>query len=308
MIVKKRQGGDADTEKPDVRQTSARIKQTLICVNQHELRKGMVIIMANMGTRIAELRRAEKMTQEELAGILGVSSQTVSKWENSTTMPDILLLPLIADTFGVTIDTLFGNAGTKSSRGLSFAEVPDAVFDGVIESMQRAFTQMEADGCTEAALCENIRKVKKALSEGMASLVYTDSGDTVYLTEKLAVAVKRHDGGAAELLADAAAGDVLRVFASDSVRALLRLFMARENVKFTLSSLCRKLALPEEEVRTALGQLEPYGFVRSSELDSDGETIVIYESASGEKNGILHGMLACAAEMKQNRGYWGYRG
>ena len=44
------------------------------------------------------------MTQEELADIIGVSSQSISKWENNVTMPDILLLPVIASFFEITLD------------------------------------------------------------------------------------------------------------------------------------------------------------------------------------------------------------
>ena len=48
------------------------------------------------------------MTQDALAEKLGVTYQAVSKWENSLSCPDIVLLPLIADVFGVSIDSLFG--------------------------------------------------------------------------------------------------------------------------------------------------------------------------------------------------------
>ena len=49
--------------------------------------------MNNIGERIAKLRKNSGFTQEVLANTLGVSPQTVSKWETGTTMPDILLLP-----------------------------------------------------------------------------------------------------------------------------------------------------------------------------------------------------------------------
>ena len=64
--------------------------------------------MKTLGERIADLRRERGITQENLAGTIGVSPQAISKWENNATMPDITLLPIIADTLGVTIDELFG--------------------------------------------------------------------------------------------------------------------------------------------------------------------------------------------------------
>ena len=55
--------------------------------------------MNNMGEIIAKLRKDAGFTQEQLANMIGVSAQTVSKWETGTTMPDIMLLPIIADVF-----------------------------------------------------------------------------------------------------------------------------------------------------------------------------------------------------------------
>ena len=66
----------------------------------------------NIGAKIAELRREHNMKQDELAEMLGVTPQAVSKWENGASMPDISLLPKIAQIFGVTIDDLFGMNNT----------------------------------------------------------------------------------------------------------------------------------------------------------------------------------------------------
>lgn len=57
---------------------------------------------------IAKLRSLKKVTQSELANYLGVSFQTVSKWENGVTMPDISTLPLLAKYFEVSTDQILG--------------------------------------------------------------------------------------------------------------------------------------------------------------------------------------------------------
>lgn len=64
--------------------------------------------MANIQLRIYDLRKRGKTGQRELADRLGVSVQTVSKWENGVSMPDISLLPDIAAFFQVTVDELLG--------------------------------------------------------------------------------------------------------------------------------------------------------------------------------------------------------
>lgn len=63
--------------------------------------------MELLGTTIQTLRRNKGMTQAQLAEILSVSSQSVSKWENNLSAPDVTLLPVIARYFGITMDELF---------------------------------------------------------------------------------------------------------------------------------------------------------------------------------------------------------
>ena len=56
---------------------------------------------------LKRLRVAKNMTQEQAAEALGVSTQTVSRWECNTTLPDIIVLPKIAALYCVTIDDLY---------------------------------------------------------------------------------------------------------------------------------------------------------------------------------------------------------
>lgn len=60
-----------------------------------------------LGNKIKNLRLHAGVTQEMLADELGVSFQTISKWENSVCAPDISMLPKLSVYFGVTIDELF---------------------------------------------------------------------------------------------------------------------------------------------------------------------------------------------------------
>ena len=60
------------------------------------------------GARIAAHRKSLGLTQEGLAQRLGVTNQAVSKWESDQCCPDIMLLPGLADAFGITLDELFG--------------------------------------------------------------------------------------------------------------------------------------------------------------------------------------------------------
>lgn len=64
--------------------------------------------MTTVKLKIAELRKEKGIGQQELADVLSVSFQSVSKWETGTTMPDITLLPSIAEYFQVSVDELLG--------------------------------------------------------------------------------------------------------------------------------------------------------------------------------------------------------
>ena len=64
--------------------------------------------MMSLGEKISSLRKAQGLTQEQLAEKCSVSAQAVSKWENDLTAPDIALLPRLSELFGVTIDELLG--------------------------------------------------------------------------------------------------------------------------------------------------------------------------------------------------------
>lgn len=56
---------------------------------------------------LRRLRLGKNLTQEQLANILGVSVQSVSRWECGNTFPDVMLLPAIARLYGVTVDDLY---------------------------------------------------------------------------------------------------------------------------------------------------------------------------------------------------------
>ena len=60
----------------------------------------------NIGDKIRACRKAKKLTQEQLAEYLNISSQAVSKWETGLSAPDIDMLPRLAVFFGVTVDEL----------------------------------------------------------------------------------------------------------------------------------------------------------------------------------------------------------
>lgn len=69
-----------------------------------------------IGAFIRERRRATGLTQEELAGRLGVSAKAVSKWENAVCLPDASLYEPLCQQLGITIGQLFQGGETPHDR------------------------------------------------------------------------------------------------------------------------------------------------------------------------------------------------
>ena len=69
-------------------------------------------------------RKRQGLTQEELAKKLGVTNQSVSKWESAQCCPDIGLLPMLADIFEISIDELFGRKNEKEIHYDLCSELP----------------------------------------------------------------------------------------------------------------------------------------------------------------------------------------
>ena len=86
--------------------------------------------LKTLSENIFNFRKEKGLTQESLAEKLNISFQAVSKWETGQTSPDIIMIPMLAELFEVSIDTLFG-VNTGSFSGTTDWE-DDNVIRGVV--------------------------------------------------------------------------------------------------------------------------------------------------------------------------------
>lgn len=125
----------------------------------------------SLGQRIAALRKGRGLTQDEVAGRLGITAQAVSKWENGATCPDISLLPELADMLGVTVDALL--------RGEAEAEtymVPEARRKPVDELLMKL--TFDTDEGDKLRLNLPVGVLKALLSAGVGvDSFFTINGD-----------------------------------------------------------------------------------------------------------------------------------
>ena len=110
----------------------------------------------NIGENIRRLRRSADMTQEQLADKLGVAYQSVSRWENGTTYPDMELLPVLAGIFGVTVDELLGMEESKKKEHIEarVKEYGALCVGGDVEKAVNLLRELRRDCMANAALSE----------------------------------------------------------------------------------------------------------------------------------------------------------
>lgn len=109
----------------------------------------------NIGEAIKRLRKEREITQEEFAEVLGVSCQSVSRWENDLCYPDIELIPTIAEFFGISTDRLMGVNETKEQE----------MVNSYLEAFQNEISQGNINECITIA-----RKGVKAFPNNYALL------------------------------------------------------------------------------------------------------------------------------------------
>lgn len=81
-----------------------------------------------LGEKLQRLRKARSWTQEELAEKVGVSRQSLSKWESDGALPDTANIIVLADLFGVTTDYLLRDAApADASAPAESSVVPPVV-------------------------------------------------------------------------------------------------------------------------------------------------------------------------------------
>ena len=82
-----------------------------------------------IGSFLRELRKEQRITQEDLAEKLNVSSRTISHWETGSNMPDISLLIEIADFFDVSIPEIINGERKSEKMDEEVKEVAEKLSD-----------------------------------------------------------------------------------------------------------------------------------------------------------------------------------
>ena len=256
--------------------------------------------MNTMGEKIAELRKSKSMTQEELATRIGVSPQAISRWENSATMPDIMLLPVLADILDITIDELFStNKSAASERDIDLA--PKDAYMSVLDVLCKSFKR-SSEYKAEQLMQEF--KDQRGVQSGIRSM---NSDDTVYAADGLAVAYLAEKGTAVRLLEDERIAEFFAALSNSAFRRAIE-YLFEKGFSLTPASAAAKFGIPEDEALNALLEITKFGFAIETEVDNgEGNTVLVFMPANMYLLPmLLFPMMRIAYQIINSRNTWNH--
>lgn len=160
-----------------------------------------------IGKRIAALRREKNLKQDDLAQMLEVSPQAVSKWENDQTCPDISLLPKLAKILGVSVDELLSG---KQELQPVVTLVPEDQRKDIKDMMLRIVVD-SADG-DKVRVNLPMALVQLAMEMGMEMPQVSDNDALKDIDWAQVMELVRHGAMGNLIEVESADGDIVRIF------------------------------------------------------------------------------------------------
>lgn len=257
--------------------------------------------MNTMGEKIAELRKSKSMTQEELAARIGVSPQAISRWENSATMPDIMLLPVLANILDVTIDELFSADKATAINGQDFDLAPKNAYMSVLDVLCKSFKQSSED---KAERLMQELKDQRGVQAGIRS---ANSDDAVYATDGLAVAYLAEKDTAARLLEDDLIAELFLALSNRAFRNTIE-YLFENGRSLTPAFAAAKFCISESDALSALLDITKFGFALKTEIDDgEGKTVLVFKPINMYLLPmLLFPMMRLAYQITNNRNTWNH--
>ena len=219
-------------------------------------------ITMSIGKNIAKYRKAKGLTQEELGTKVGVTNQSVSKWESEVSMPDIMLLPQIAKTLSVSLEDLYGIENEPEKVSVSVDDFPSMCHQKLIEFFYYG---------------TNMQFAQK-LTNGFRNACLSNTQGAIVVSDDFAFIDKSYKGAGSEYVIQAkAAVDYTLMYLTDL--HLRKVFYyqyktafersKKSNTEFTFDEIMKGCNLTEGETASALHNLKEIGI---NEVYTDKET------------------------------------
>ena len=236
-----------------------------------------------IGQQIATLRKERGIKQEELASYAGVSAQAVSKWENGG-VPDVELLPRIADFFEVSLDFLFGR--NETDHGYLRSALIKKIIDTPCEQQFKVVLNFCWD--MERALCGcepkdgRIEDYERELGEPEQrySSVVMDNGFTrMGIANRLQyfLLVPEIQNTEAAFFDNVNYTEFFKDFSDkDFFNACVMLNKRESQKAFTTCLLEKNLKIEKEKAIRIIAVLERYNLLKKTQIETDDEIQTVY--------------------------------
>lgn len=240
--------------------------------------------MAGMSEILSTLRKRKGVTQEEMGKALGVSMQAVSRWENGGA-PDIMLLPALADYFGVSIDALFGReSGSIPAEAAILKRLGNLPQEARIEEAFRLCWEIQRGigGKTNFHGERDQEELRECLSQSnpLHSRMDLDSGLAEFgfgRRQNWCFLSPEPEGGRYAALYDRERHTKLfALLAQPDAYDALFLVLGRDRNPFTAKLLEKALHIPQERAAEILDAFVALKLLNRSTLELDDTPIQIY--------------------------------
>lgn len=201
----------------------------------------------SISENIAKYRKQKGFTQEQLGELLGVTNQAVSKWESGVSMPDVMLLPKIAEVLGITLNRLYG-IESNEQQYVKADDFPKAANDMLIDFFEYHSKEKYHNGKLEepwSLVCLSDNKGGTYISNGFSFVdcnFKQSGGEAIFNTKEIASALMK--------LADSKVRIVLSYMYKKSFND-----NATYNKSFLLSDIANDCVMTESEVLEVMEKL-----------------------------------------------------
>lgn len=247
----------------------------------------------SMGEIIAKLRKDTGLTQEQLAVMVGVSAQTVSKWETGTTMPDIMLLPVIADVFDVDIDFLFGRNRKSKIKKIYKHNAHKELYNSFFEIMENLWQNAETDTDVAENAKESIEYLKTHPNTQTLVLSNID-GNGVFADCNIALTFTKNKDEIQSLYDDDSVWTALKRLADGETRAVFKFLLADCYKSFTAPCISAKTGIELPLVERALNNLLHLKLISRTDVAAEEGVIYVYRGGQTHKLVLVYSLLAIA--------------
>ncbi len=224
---------------------------------------------------IAHYRKRLGYTQEQLATQLGVTAQSVSKWENELSSPDISLLPDLAKALGVDVNALFAQDPAPLQK-VGISDVSELCYDALLSifaKAQHGFYYGDKKILSEEKLKLWVDSLKKDFGFPLPKCAYAiDEGEpdhsALFVSDAISFIDRSYGGKDSTLLFDLdKAGELLSVLGDKNARKILKALYEKlitegeDGTSFSPKALAEVTSLTENDISDAAVKLRHVGLI-----------------------------------------------